>query len=324
MPFGDVHHRPDAKAIAIPRQVRIPEVPELLFVQVVGPHQVYGLSPDDPLAVVDSAVGKHLREFQVVPYGGIKPCATHLVDRVRLVEFIQEPGYLLVFTFFVLVVNRDHTLFDVVLVPVACILHAERIEYFLLQELADRLSGNHLDERSNDIMPVPVQPTGPGFECDRYAAHRAHFGHDVVFPVLLHQFGLDLLHLFRRREVAEIIRHAARHCECVLDQYGIFGFPYFDVPVGMVDVNMGVAVLREVLVQGLVQQELAPFEQHHARRTDDHLGHRKEAENRIFGHRSLLLDVGIPEITLVQDLPVLCDSAAAAGRSDLHELFQQP
>ena len=77
-------------------------------------------------------------------------------------------------------------------------------------------------------------------------------------------------------------------------------------------VDAEIAPLRDVAVHGIVERDAAFLDQHHQREAGERLGHRIDAEDRVFLQRPVALDVHAAERAQVCDLAVALDERQRA------------
>ena len=138
---GRIHKRSHTAAIAVAFQIGIPEFLQLLFIQLIAAHQIYGFPAHDFSALIFAPTGQHLSECKVIPHCGKQPRAAAFLLRFRLKQLIPLkiraglPAAVLLQQ-----IRCHHTFPDISKIMIPRILHIQRLKQFLLQELSHTLS----------------------------------------------------------------------------------------------------------------------------------------------------------------------------------------
>ncbi len=91
----------------------------------------------------------------------------------------------------------------------------------------------------------------------------------------------------------------------------------------LLDAHFDVGEGGNVFRNGIFEPELALFDQHHRDHAGDRLGHRKQAEDRVIGHRQPGRDVAHAEEFVIDRLAVLLDQQDRAGNLALRDLVAE-
>ena len=79
------------------------------------------------------------------------------------------------------------------------------------------------------------------------------------------------------------------------------------------DSNTFMFAIWQVLLRGILEAELALFEQLHRRRRRNRLGHRRDAEDRIGGQQLPCRDIRLPERPLINNAAAIDDDRDDTG-----------
>ena len=191
--------------------------------------------------------------------------------------------------------------------------HAERAEDVLLHVVRDRHAADDLHHGGEDDDAVAVLEMGPGLKGHRHVHHGADLGAEVVARPELHAADAvvdDGEHLFRGAAVVGVKAHV--HIEQVLHQHGYFGVLDGPAAVGLPHADLQMFVLRQESRYGVVHEEDALLELHHAAQGGIGLGDGMDAEDGIRGERLGLCEVAVAEIAFVQHLPAPADGERGA------------
>ncbi len=262
---------------------------------MVAVHELERLAPDQMIVATASVLQEHRGETKVVGTGREEPETTTLehVGRARgvggrhidaFVEAAQGCGHQL---HCVVVLTNEvgeavHGGQSVELVvghSESGLGHAERTEESFLEEVAERLVGEDLDQTSRHVDAHAVVPASPGLgregnlgqRVDQLTERARGVVHDAGVAVHLGDGGVDHEVVGQATGVGEEITHFHR---AGLGHERAIGLHH-----------LGCHERRNELANGVLELECAFFVQQHQRGRDDRLGHRVDAKDRVVGHR---------------------------------------
>ena len=182
--------------------------------------------------------------------------------------------------------------------------HAERREDALVQEVAQRLSGDLLDQIALHVDGRAVRPHGLRLGEQRHlhelVDHRLQRCAGVQHPIVDERAVDRMAGVQDVAQPGGVLHQVAhRHAPAPLDRLGLH------VPVGVLPgVDLEIGERRNVSRHRIVELPLAFLVQHHQRHADDRLGHREDAEDRIGLDRIVLADIELADRVAEDQLAV--------------------
>ena len=143
------------------------------------------------------------------------------------------------------------------------------------------------------------------------------------FPQGLHAFLHGLHSGIRRISRGVAVGKTALHGEDVADQHRSFAVNDLEIAVGEMLISFEVFPLGQVFADRLCEDILAAFIKDHCGGVEGKLGHGSEAEQAVLGHRYLVLNIGISEITLIDGLASLGDLQGASRKTAVHKTLEK-
>ena len=336
LPGIPVQEHPHPVAVPVSRQVSIGEVlRKHLGGQGVGPKEVDGLPSQELHAVIGASVCQHLHQPGVIAAVGDDPGEARngsqgphefrLPLRLRQEEWILVPQLLPPFQIIVL----HQAALQVSEEEVGRAVHAQGLEEHFPDDQLRRLPAEGLQKPCRQLAGEAVEEAGSGLKGQRDPGSGPDLvteGEVSLLPELLHLPGHGQgrgMMLDGDAAYDHLIGQPAGHIEDMLHQDGALRGDHLQGAVRHGDQLGGIAVFREIFIEGICHQKLPLFIEHHGRGVHGDLGQGGLAEHMFGLQPDAVFLIGPSEIILVENLPFSGDDAARVGQPIVHIFLKQ-
>ena len=268
----------------------------MLVGQLVGVHQRHGLRLEDPRPGELATVQEHLAEPRIVRHRRHQPAAAG--QEIRLRQVLGRHGHQ--FAARRLLIEGRQAVGFVRRCPERRVHHTQRLEDPLPQHLVERLAGQHLDQVALDVHRNAVVPRAARLLAQRNGTELPH--HVLERRVAVQDVGLlvEGVDLGAREEP---VGQSTGVADQFADGHLVIGIDDHRLPLRPVaGGHLQPFEFGNEFADGVVEREGALVVERHQRNAGDGLGHGVDAEDRVRGHRRILVP------------------ALLAGACEMHEL----
>lgn len=179
------------------------------------------------------------------------------------------------------------------------VVHFQRLEDALAEIVVHAFARDAFDEQDDVVGGTPVLPIVAGMKIER---ERREIDKILLnrFAPIAHKLALVV------GQCSAVGVDAGRVGEDMADRDGSFGF-YTGVTVIGFFQDFLAFEFGNPFCDGIVEQEVAFFVEHHERDGGDGFGHGHHDEDGVFGHGRVGLNVAVPLGLEVHDFPFTCD-----------------